>query len=156
MTRQTLTRNLRWPIAAALAVAAAAHVPVIPEHLHEAPYMGVLFIGFTLVAAGLALIVAARGPVSAPVLAAGALCAAAIGTYCLTRVIAFPQLGDDVGNWSESTGVISIASEAVVVALSVAGSALMRRISRDVQHSGKFHGISDKCDPSMSLQRTSP
>ena len=50
---------------------------------------------------------------------AGALCAAAIGAYCMTRLIAFPQLADDVGNWGETAGVVSVASEAAVVALSL-------------------------------------
>jgi hypothetical protein len=126
MTRQTLGTSLRWPTASALLVAAAAHVPVIPEHLREAPYMGVLFIGFTVVAALLAVVVAVRGTASAAFLLAGGLCAVAIATYCLTRLVAFPQLGDDVGNWTESAGVISIASEAVVVVLSVAAASWLR------------------------------
>lgn len=128
MTRQTLRAGLRWPTAAALIVAAAAHIPVIPEHLDEAPYMGVLFIAFTVVAAVLAVVVATRGTASAPFLVAGGVCAVAIVTYCLTRVVAFPQLGDDVGNWGESLGVVSIASEAAVVALSLAAAA--RRAKR--------------------------
>ena len=127
MTPQTAMSNLRWPTAVALLVASAAHIPVIPEHLHEAPYMGVLFVLFTAVSAALALVVAVRGSVTAPFLFSGALCAAAIATYCLTRLVAFPQLGDDVGNWGETAGLISIASEAAVVALSATGVAWLRR-----------------------------
>jgi hypothetical protein len=122
--------TLRWPTVVALLVAAAAHVPVIPEHLDEAPYMGVLFVGFTVVAAVLALVVAVRGSAPMPFVVAGVLCAVAIATYCLTRLIAFPQLADDVGNWGETEGVISIVSEAVVVALSAAGAAWLRRSGR--------------------------
>ena len=117
MRQHISATNLRWPTVAALLVAAGAHVPVIPEHLHEAPYMGVLFIAFTVVAAALALVVALRGTAPAPFLLAGLLCAAAIATYCLTRLVAFPLLGDDVGNWGETAGIISISSEAIVVAL---------------------------------------
>ena len=131
MTRRTLTASLRWPTTTGLLVAAAAHVPVIPEHLHDAPYRGVLFIGFTAVAVALALAVAARGTAPVPFIAAGLLCAAAIVVYCLTRLVAFPQLGDDVGNWGEAPGVIAMASEAAVVALSAAaaGGAATRRQS---------------------------
>ena len=35
-------------LVAAAVVAAAAHVPVIPAHLRDAPYMGVLFVLFSL------------------------------------------------------------------------------------------------------------
>jgi len=100
-------------------VAAAAHVPVIPEHLREAPYMGALFVGFTVVAAALAVVLVSRRSVAMPFVVAGVLCAAAIGAYCLTRLVAFPQLADDVGNWGETAGVVSIVSEAAVLALSL-------------------------------------
>jgi cytochrome bd-type quinol oxidase subunit 2 len=136
MTRQTAANRLRWPTAAALLVAAAAHVPVIPEHLHEAPYMGLLFVGFTAVAAALAVVVTVRGSAPAPFLAAGALCAVAIATYCLTRLVAFPQLGDDVGNWGEPLGVLSIASEVAVVLLSAAAG--MLRAPRSPHRSGRL------------------
>jgi hypothetical protein len=112
-----------------------AHIPVIPVHLREAPYMGVLFIAFTLVAATLAIAVAVRGDVPVPFLASGVVCALAITAYCLTRLVAFPQLGDDVGNWGEPLGVVSIASEAVVVVLSVAAAAWLRDSARRVRAS---------------------
>jgi hypothetical protein len=120
------TSRLRWPTSAALLVAAAAHIPVTPEHLREAPYMGWLFVGFTAFAAIIAVVVAIRGTATGPFLAAGALCAAAIAAYALTRLIAFPQLGDDVGNWGEPLGVVSIISEAAVVVLSLASAARLR------------------------------
>lgn len=122
-----MTDSLRWTTVVALLVAAAAHIPVIPEHLHEAPYMGMLFIAFTVVAAAVALLVAVRGSAQTPFLAAGAVCASAIATYCMTRVIAFPQLGDDVGHWREPLGLVSIASEAAVVLLSAAAAATLGR-----------------------------
>lgn len=122
MTEDIVPTKLRWPAVAALFVAAGAHVPVIPEHLREAPYMGVLFVGFTAVAVALALLLAVRGAAPMPFAMAGLLCAAAIVAYCLTRLVAFPQLADDVGNWGEPAGVVSIASESVVVALCAAAA----------------------------------
>ena len=115
---------MRWPTALALLVAGAAHIPVIPAHLNEAPYMGVAFVGFTVVALVLATVVAVRAPAIA-IAASAVACAAAIATYAATRLVAFPQLADDVGNWGERLGVVSIASEAVVVVL--ACFALRRR-----------------------------
>jgi apolipoprotein N-acyltransferase len=118
---------LRWPTSAALLVAAAAHIPVTPEHLREAPYMGWLFVGFTAVAAITAAVVAVRGRATAPFLAAAALCAAAVVAYALTRLIAFPQLSDDVGNWGEPLGIVSIISETAVVVLSLASAVRLRQ-----------------------------
>lgn len=110
--RQALT--LRWVLAPAALVAAAAHLPVIGPHLAEAPYMGVLFI--VLTAACLALAVAAMVRDTMAVYALAALtCALAILGYIATRLVAFPMLADDVGNWFEPMGVLSVASEAIVV-----------------------------------------
>jgi hypothetical protein len=119
----------RWPVIALLFVASLAHVPVIPEHLEEAPYMGVLFVVFALAAFALAAVLAAR---PAPVLVrlAGVLCAAAVLTYALTRIVAFPQLADDVGNWTEPLGVVSVAAELGVVLLSTVA---FRRTARGIQ-----------------------
>ncbi len=35
--------------------------------------------------------------------------------YALTRLTAFPQLADDVGNWLEPLGVTSVLAETTVV-----------------------------------------
>jgi hypothetical protein len=111
----------RWPTIALLFVAALAHVPVVPEHLREAPYMGVLFIGFIVASFGIAALLAAR-PAAALYRAAAVLCAAAIVAYAATRLVAFPELGDDVGNWTEPLGVVSVLSElGVVLVTAIAG-----------------------------------
>jgi hypothetical protein len=106
----------RWPTIALLFAASLAHVPVIGEHLEEARYMGVLFIGFVLASFGLATLLA-RHPAEIGYTAAGVLCAAAILTYAATRLVAFPSLGDDLGNWTEPWGLVSITAEAGVVLL---------------------------------------
>ncbi|MGN6088314.1 MAG: hypothetical protein ACTHNT_03375 [Actinomycetales bacterium] len=114
----------RWVAVPAIAVAAAAHVPVTPEHLEEAPYMGVLFIVLTVACAaiGVALLVW-----DAPVVYGLAVltCGLAVIGYAATRLVAFPMLGDDVGNWFEPLGVVSVLTEALVVA--AAATALARR-----------------------------
>lgn len=104
----------RWVLAPAAAVAAAAHIPVIAPHLDEAPYMGALFIVLTVGCAVLAAAALTRD--SAAIYALAILtCGLAIIGYIATRVVAFPELSDDVGDWLEPLGVVSILAEAVVV-----------------------------------------
>ena len=118
----------RWVVVAALLVAAFAHLPVIGEHLMEAPYMGVLFI--VLTAACFVLAAALISIDSAAAYALSALtCALAVVGYAATRTFAFPELADDVGNWTEPLGLVSITSEAAVVALSVAATFRRRKQS---------------------------
>jgi hypothetical protein len=40
-----------------------------------------------------------------------------VAVYAATRLVAFPQLADDVGNWLEPLGVVSVLSELAVVVL---------------------------------------
>lgn len=114
-----LRSRQRSLFAAAAAVAGIAHIPVIAPHLDEAPYMGVLFI--VLTTGCLSLAVAALIRDSAAVYALGVLtCGLAVVGYAATRLIAFPLLSDDVGNWLEPLGVVSVLSELVVVTAAVA------------------------------------
>lgn len=118
----------RWVVVAALLVAAAAHLPVIGEHLMEARYMGVLFIVLTA-----ACFVLAAALISVDSLAAywlaGLTCLLAVLGYAATRTFPFPQLGDDVGNWSEPLGVVSIAAESIAAAVAVLGLRVAGRVS---------------------------
>lgn len=140
-------RPLRAVVVGALLTAAAAHIPVIPEHLHEAPYMGVAFIAFTAAATALAGVIACGGGRRADLMAT-ALCVAAITAYALTRLVAFPELGDDVGNWTETLGLVSIAAEAVVVVASVVAGTL-----DDVRDRGWFSELAALSHTSGSRRR---
>ena len=109
---------LRLPAAAAALVAAAAHVPVIPDHLQEAPYIGWLFVGLSVlcVLGAIALLVDDSVAVWA-VLGAG--CAAAVLGYLFSRGPGLPAMADDVGDWANPLGMISVATEALVAGLAV-------------------------------------
>ena len=121
------SRAPRWVLAAAAAVAALAHVPVIGPHLDEAPYMGVLFVVLTAACAFLGVAALVRGG-RAVLLLTVLTCGLAVLGYAATRLVAFPMLADDVGNWLEPLGVVSVVSESVAVAAAVIG---LRRASRD-------------------------
>ena len=59
-------------------------------------------------------------------------CGLAIIGYAATRLVAFPMLADDVGNWFEPLGVISVLSEAIVVGCAL--TALRRGRPAGAQH----------------------
>ena len=109
---------LRLATVASIVVAAVAHIPVIAPHLEDAPYMGVLFIALTAVCLSLGALIAATGSTGA-YRASAAVCGAAVLAYAATRLVAFPQLADDVGNWFEPLGVVSVLSESLVVVLAL-------------------------------------
>jgi hypothetical protein len=116
---EPLRRPERFLMSLAALVAAAAHVPVIAPHLDEAPYMGVLFVVLTVGCAVLAAAVLVRD--SAAVYALAVLtCGLAVVGYAATRLVAFPMLADDVGNWWEPLGIVSVVSETVVVVAALA------------------------------------
>lgn len=108
----------RFPVALLAATTAVAHLPVIGPHLSEAPYMALLFIALTaacLVLAGIVLVV----DFLAVYAAVGAICALAVAGYVATRLVPFPLLADDVGNWFEPLGVIAVTAETGVVIVTI-------------------------------------
>jgi hypothetical protein len=117
-----LSSPWRAVVVVAAVVAAVAHIPVIGPHLDEAPYMGVLFIVLTAACAALAAALLVRD--SRAVYALVILtCGLAVIGYAATRLVAFPMLADDVGNWLEPLGVVSIVAETIAVAAAIAALA---------------------------------
>lgn len=114
MSTRIRRRPAQLVLVGAALVAAVAHVPVTPEHLREAPYTGVLFV---LLTGSCLLLAVALTIVDRPALyvAAAVECGSAIAGYVLTRLVAFPEVAADVGNWLEPLGVVSVLAEAVVV-----------------------------------------
>lgn len=118
-----------WRLLAAVGAIgeAVAHVPVIEEHLTEAPYIGVGFVllavaGFIL---GVLLLLSDTAAVWGSTLAVGVL---AILGYVLSRSIGLPQIGDDVGNWGEPLGIIAVICEAIML---VTAAVQLGRSQRD-------------------------
>lgn len=106
--------RLRLLLVPAVLVTAAAHLPVIRPHLSEAPYLGVLFVVLTAACVLLAATLISWDARLVYLLAAGT-CGLAVLGYAATRLIAFPMLADDVGNWLEPLGLVSVAAESLVV-----------------------------------------
>ena len=108
----------RWPAAAAALIAVAAHVPITPTHLREAPYIGWSFIALevTLTIMAVALILRDTPLVWS---AAGVVPALAMLAYAVTRSVALPQIGDDVGNWTQPLGLVALTAEALLILITV-------------------------------------
>jgi hypothetical protein len=123
-----LRHRLRWLLAGSAVVSAGAHVPVVSDHLREAPYMGWEFV--VLIAACLWIAVGALVCDSGALYAVAVFtCGTAVLGYAATRTVPVPRLADDVGNWFEPLGVVSILAESLVVLAAVL--VLARRSPRD-------------------------
>jgi hypothetical protein len=124
-TRRHLTREntlkltlspSQWCASFLLLVAAGTHIPLIRAHLEEAPYVGWLFIALSVVCVALAVAILFVDHVGVWLLSA-AVCFAAVVAFLASRTVGLPQIGDDVGNWTEPMGIPAVASELLVVAL---------------------------------------
>lgn len=115
---------LRWVVAALLMVTAAVHVPLVPMHLKEAPYVGVLFIVLAVVCVVLAVTVVLHDSTMVWELS-GAVTLLALVAFLASRTVGLPQIADDIGNWSEPLGFPAIAAE--LLATLVAAYALKQR-----------------------------
>lgn len=116
---------LRWWAVPLLLITAGVHVPLIPEHLREAPYVGVLFAVLTTACLVLAVLLVLSD--SAVVWAATGLATLlAVAAFLLSRTVGLPQLADDIGNWTEPLGLPALLAE--TAALVVAAYALRHQI----------------------------
>jgi len=124
-----LRSPLRWLAAATLVASGIVHIPVIPMHLEEAPYIGYLFIALTAVCFALAAAVLLVDSILVWA-AGGVVTALAVIAYVLSRTVGLPQIQDDIGNWSEPLGVAAITAETLTVLLAVVA---LRRAEAAVQ-----------------------
>jgi len=121
-----LRSRLRWPLAGLAVISAAAHLPVLSEHLHEVPYIGVEFI--VLIVACLLIAIAAPAWDTTALYAVAAItCGLAVAAYVATRAATLPGLADDVGDWFEPLGVVAILAEFATVLVAIC--ALAQRYS---------------------------
>ncbi len=120
---------LRWVVAALLLVTAAVHLPLVPAHLREAPYVGVLFIALAVICTILAgAMVLHDSPMVWEL--SGAVTLLALVAFLASRTIGLPQIGDDIGNWTEPLGFPTIAAElltALVVAYALRQRYILQR-----------------------------
>ena len=109
----------QWGASLLLLVAAATHVPLVSEHLEEAPYAGVLFVALIVACAALAVLVLVHDSPLVWVLS-GAVCFLAVAAFLASRTVGLPQLAHDIGMWTEPMGFPALISESLMVALAAA------------------------------------
>jgi hypothetical protein len=105
-----------WCASFLLLVAAGTHIPLIRDHLEEAPYVGWGFILLSVVCVVLAVAILFLDHPGVWLLS-GVVCFAAVVAFLASRTVGLPQIGDDVGNWTEPLGFPAVASEALMAAL---------------------------------------
>jgi hypothetical protein len=108
----------QWVAALLLFVAAGTHIPLIHEHLEEAPYVGILFIALSAVCIVLGIAILFLDSPGLWLISA-AVCLAAVVAFLASRTVGLPQIGDDIGNWTEPLGFPAVVSEALVPVLAV-------------------------------------
>jgi hypothetical protein len=108
--------------AVCVAVGGLTHVPLIPDHLEEAPYIGALFIALAAVSVVLAVgLLVADSPLVWSLTVV--VMAAAVAAFLVSRTAGLPQMPDDVGNWrGEAMGLPAVTSETLAALL---GSAVL-------------------------------
>ncbi len=80
------------------------------------PYLGVLYVGLIVAAVAAAALLVHTSSRTGWLLA-GAMSAATIAGFVLTRTVGLPGATEDRGNWLEPLGLASLFVEAAVVAL---------------------------------------
>lgn len=110
--------------AAGLLGVAVVHVIDGPGSLTDTPYVGVLELALAALAVPVAVMLVVQ-PLRALWRVAGVATVAALAAYLLSRTVGLPDATDDVGNWSQTLGVVSVVIEAAV--LGIVAVALRRR-----------------------------
>ena len=116
----------RAAVGIGLAAIAAIHLLDLPGKLKETPYLGVAYL--VLIIAALVVmerlfVVASR----TDFIAAGVLATAALIAFTINRTLGMPGATDDIGNWLEPLGLLSLAVEAFVLWQAAAAVATLSR-----------------------------
>jgi hypothetical protein len=121
VTRERVdTRQAIAPLAVAgLAVIATIHGLDVSGKLDETFYLGVMFIMGPIVSALVAAALLMSRHERLGWALAGLVSAGTFAGYCVSRTTGLPSAKDDIGNWGEPAGVISLVAEGVVVLLAV-------------------------------------
>ena len=115
----------RIAVGLALAVTAAIHVLDLPSKVEEVPYLAVAYV-FLIVASFVIMERIFRKGILIDYLAAIGLGLAILLAFVVNRTVGMPGATDDIGNWLEPLGLLSLVVEGFVVWQAAAAAALLR------------------------------
>ena len=115
----------RIAVGLALAVTAAIHVLDLPGKVEEVPYLAVAYV-FLIVASFVIMERIFRKGILIDYLAAIGLGLAILLAFVVNRTVGMPGATDDIGNWLEPLGLLSLVVEGFVVWQAAAAVALLR------------------------------
>ncbi|MET3768610.1 hypothetical protein ABIB15_001292 [Marisediminicola sp. UYEF4] len=116
----------RIAVGLALAVTAAIHVLDLPSKVQEVPYLAVAYV-LLIVASFVIMERIFRHGILIDYLAAIGLGLAILLAFVVNRTVGMPGATDDIGNWLEPLGLLSLVVEGFVVWQAAAAIALLRR-----------------------------
>lgn len=118
VTTRSLHSPWRWAVIALLLGNAVIHLLLTPMHLEEARYIGLGFIALSLACIALAGALALAGTPAAWA-ATGAVNVLGLAAFIASRTIGLPLIEDDIGNWGEPLGLLTMLVETLAIGLSL-------------------------------------
>ena len=118
---------------AALLGIAVVHVLQSPDAFREATYLGILFIVAIVASVVMAAVLTQTGDERVE-LAAGAMAALILICYILSRTSGLPSVTNNIGEWTNPLGLVSMVAEALMVCVAagrLAGRRMPAGIRRD-------------------------
>lgn len=101
-------------VAAGLFGIVAVHLVDLPDKMAEVPYLGWAYLGLIVASLVLAELVATRSDRRLMAASAGLSSAVLVG-FAINRTTGMPGAMDDIGNWTEPLGMVSLLVEAAVI-----------------------------------------
>lgn len=119
--------NRRGAIALGLAGIAAVHVLDLPGKWEEVRYLGVAYVLVILASIVLIERVIVHGT-KLDLLGSAGLSASVIVGFVINRTVGMPNAKDDIGNWLEPLGLLSLVVEAFVLWQALAAYAAQTKL----------------------------
>lgn len=121
--------NRRSAVVLGLLAIAGVHIMDLPAKWEETPYLAV---GYILIIAAAVVLIERLTELGSRLdyLASAALSIAVLLGYIVNRSVGMPGAMDDIGNWFEPLGLLSLGVELFAVWHSVAGYLAIRKIEK--------------------------
>jgi hypothetical protein len=151
---RTHLHNRRSAVVLGLVGLAGVHIMDLPGKWQDTFYLAVAYIAIIAVAAVLIERLTVKGS-RFDYLAAAALSSAVLVGFVVNRTVGMPNAMDDIGNWFEPLGLLSLAIELFAVWHSIAGFLTIRKIEsstseRFVEKATSFDREATKPAPAAS------